>query len=1051
MPRDAHPTRRWQPARPDDNDSVDEDEDGAPATQPDEIERPPGLENKGEVPPFGVLCSLYESFEMATRNKHKKPGYKGELLKDFIKHWRDNVGPDLYPLIRLLLPERDTRRRTYSLKEQKLAKALISALGLPTKPRMSDGAMRLLNWKLPTKDDPGAGEFATVAYEVINSRSSVMSRFGSFDVEGVNDILDELSRTGSKTTEEDAKKRMPLNEHARILERCVSLMTPIEMKWLIRIILRDLKIGMGEKAIFNQVHPDAMEIFNTCSDIKRVCWMLYDPDKRVEHEDWTIKPNRVFRPMLCGRVKGSLQDIIKLMKRNRPAFDQSKPLEEGAFRNDEFIIEEKLDGERIQLHKIGDAWHYYSRKAKDYTYLYGATKKSGSLTPFIHDVFHEDIDELILDGEMLVWDPALRKYMPFGNLKTFALVSRDHIGPNDPRPCFKVFDILYLKAKNGESQSFLRVALWRRRAFLQTLFKPKKGVIELADYTRADSIAQIRDYLGRILEERGEGLVVKHPNSMYNLGGRDDSWIKIKPEYMDELGETIDGLVVGGYWGEGRRGGILSSFMIGLRKQTRDGQEYVSFAKVGSGLSRSDYTWIEEHTRDKLIDCSRSDPPAWFRTNGEWPDVFINPEDSFVIEVKASEIVGGAEYGAQMTLRFPRAVKIRHDLDFDDGMDFETVRTMRATSKKRAFGDDFSSKKSARISKSSKARSVSRPVGPVEIVSKLFEGTTFFVCSTKPISDKPVLEKKVAEHGGKIIQTIPPADVDRIVVAAEWQGPIKLKKGVKEVDVLKPAWITESIEKGRRLPLYKRLVTHPTPATEASLAYNALEAGEDDEMDEEKDEEKEVRMDSSPEPGASSTQQYRKANISEHDPDSEGEPDTERDSDDDDDDAGGAGWDLDRSASLEQDKPSIVGGISRVRLDTETLPEEQPSMDTGGEEWKEWDPERIFKPCVAYFDTEENASTNKLAASEVSSVVQDAADEELLTAKKAFAAAGGHPTDDLLNKSLTHIIVTRKVMDRYKELISRTKVPAPRRIVLLDWIHQSLAEDTLLDENMYKP
>ncbi|GAA5924604.1 hypothetical protein JCM1841_003439 [Sporobolomyces salmonicolor] len=1050
MPRNAYPQRQRQPTPPDDNDSAGEDEDGAPIAQSDDITRPPGLENQGKVP-FGVLCSLYERFESATRNKHKKPGYKGELLKDFIKHWRDEVGPDLYPLIRLLLPERDTRRRTYSLKEQKLAKVLISALDLPTKPRMSDGAMRLLNWKFPTKDDPGAGEFATVAYEVINSRSSVISRYGSVDVEGVNDILDELSRTGSKATEEDGKKRMPLTEHARILKRCVSLMTPIEMKWLIRIILRDLKIGMGEKTIFNQVHPDAMELFNTCSDIKRVCWTLYDPDKRFEHEDWTIKPNRVFRPMLCGRLKGSLQDITRMMKRGRPNFDQSKPLEEGAFRNEEFIIEEKLDGERIQLHKTGDAWHYYSRKAKDYTYLYGATKESGSLTPFIHELFNEEIDELILDGEMLVWDPALRKYMPFGNLKTFAVVSRDHIGPNDPRPCFKVFDILYLKAKNGESQSFLRVALWRRRAFLQTLFKPKKGVIELADYARADSIAQIREYLGRILEERGEGLVVKHPNSMYNLGGRDDSWIKVKPEYMDELGETIDGLVIGGYWGEGRRGGILSSFLIGLRKQTRDGQEYVSFARVGSGLSRSDYTWIEEHTRDKLIDCSRSKPPAWFRTNGEWPDVFINPEDSFLIEVKAAEIVGGADYGAQMTLRFPRAVKIRHDLDFDDGTDFETVRTMRATSKKRAFGDELSSRKSARTAKSSKARSVSTPVGPVETVSKLFEGTTFFICSTKPISDKPVLEKKIAEHGGKIIQTIPPADVDRIVVAAEWQGTIKLKKGVKEIDVLKPAWITESIEKGRRLPLYKRLVAHPTPATEASLVYHTLEAEEDGELDEEKVEEKEVTMDSSPEPGVPPTRQYREANVFEHDPDSEGEPDTERDSEADDDGAGGADWDLDRSASLEQDKPSIIGGVGRVRLDTEPRAEEQPTMDIGDEEWKEWDPERIFKPCVAYFDTKENALANQLAASEVSSIVQDAADEELLIAKEAFAAAGGHPTDDLLNKSLTHIIVSRKVVDRYKELISRTKLPAPRRIVLHDWIQESLTEDTLLDENMYKP
>ena len=89
----------------------------------------------------------------------------------------------------------------------------------------------------------------------------------------------------------------------------------------------------------------------------------------------------------------------------------------------------------------------------------------------------------------------------------------------------------------------------------------------------------------------GEGLVIKHPLSLYQLGGREHSWIKIKPgasspslssvlplpstrtdprrltEYMDQMGERIDGLVVGGYWGQGHRSGFLASYLIGLRDE----------------------------------------------------------------------------------------------------------------------------------------------------------------------------------------------------------------------------------------------------------------------------------------------------------------------------------------------------------------------------------------------------------------------------------------------------------------------------------------------------
>jgi DNA ligase 4 len=123
--------------------------------------------------------------------------------------------------------------------------------------------------------------------------------------------------------------------------------------------------------------------------------------------------------MLCKRPAKTLEHTVKAMG------------------GTEFFIEEKLDGERMQLHKRGNEYFYCSRKGKDYTYLYGKHVGTGSLTPYIAKAFDERVDEyvlscqpghseydffsIILDGEMLVWDPVSKRNLPFGTLKTHAI------------------------------------------------------------------------------------------------------------------------------------------------------------------------------------------------------------------------------------------------------------------------------------------------------------------------------------------------------------------------------------------------------------------------------------------------------------------------------------------------------------------------------------------------------------------------------------------------------------------------------------------------------
>lgn len=112
---------------------------------------------------------------------------------------------------------------------------------------------------------------------------------------------------------------------------------------LLLIYLVDMVISVKETTVFSVFHPDAQDLFNTCSDLKKVAWELWDPAHKLKAEDKQIQLFRAFAPMLCKRPTRRIEDSVKEMG--------------GA----EFLIEEKLDGERIQLHKRGNEYFYCSR------------------------------------------------------------------------------------------------------------------------------------------------------------------------------------------------------------------------------------------------------------------------------------------------------------------------------------------------------------------------------------------------------------------------------------------------------------------------------------------------------------------------------------------------------------------------------------------------------------------------------------------------------------------------------------------------------------------
>jgi DNA ligase-4 len=159
------------------------------------------------------------------------------IIERFISRWRTDVGNDFYPALRLIIPEKDRDRPMYGLKEKAIGKLLVKLLKI--NPSSEDG-FNLLNWKLPgqTTASRMAGDFAGRCYEVLSKRA-MRTSVGDMRIAEVNELLDKLAASQKE------EQQLP------IFETFYERMNAEELMWLIRIILRQMKVGATEKTFFN--------------------------------------------------------------------------------------------------------------------------------------------------------------------------------------------------------------------------------------------------------------------------------------------------------------------------------------------------------------------------------------------------------------------------------------------------------------------------------------------------------------------------------------------------------------------------------------------------------------------------------------------------------------------------------------------------------------------------------------------------------------------------------------------------------------------------------
>lgn len=910
------------------------------------------------------------------------------------------MGNDFYPAMRLILPDKDRERAMYGLKEKVLARYFIKILKID---KNSEDGYNMLNWKQPGKNSAGAraGDFPGRVHEVLVKRPFRVQP-GRMTIEEVNDLLNDLA---SKGKEED---QLP------IIEQFYRHMNPDELKWLVSIILRSMNIGATEKTFLNIWHPDSEALFNVSSSLKKVCWELWSPSIRLEKEDRDMTLGECFQPQLAGFQPRKMSSIIARMQ-----VTEDDPV---------FWIEEKLDGERMQLHMLTEVdpetkesrkvFKFWSRKAKDYTYLYGSSfdDENSALTRHIKDAFVDSVENIILDGEMITWDLETDKIVPFGTLKTAALEQQRNPFATGPRPLLRVFDVLYL---NG--QNLTRYTLEDRRRALEASIKPVARRLEILEYTTGKNWDDVENALRKVVAEASEGLVVKNPRSAYRLNDRNDDWVKVKPEYMQEFGESLDCLVIGGYYGSGKRGGGLSSFLCGLRvddphDKDKKSQKFLSFFKVGGGLTANDYANIRHHTEGRWINYDPKNPPTdYFELGGgvqfqrEKPDVWIKPEDSIVIQAKAASVGPSDEFAVNLTLRFPRFQRLRSNKTWETALslqDFLEVRDsaehqkeenikenaererMKAENRKRQQRVDLRRRplQVAGYTQRSINEMGAAHDAMAEGITHVFRGLTFYVLteSTKPEKkSKPELEELIKAHGGHIIQTADsPPDArgqNSEVVCVASRRTVKVASLMKrgEKPILKPIWLFDCIKQAQK-DFAQGLEDIPLrPEMERHVFFSPDERREMYEMEVDKYGDSYARD--------TTVEELREC-----------------------------------MSKMKEMSNSATEGVERI-------------VEQIGET-----PGSLLKHTVLYF-TESNKDTNTIDHA-----------SKLLQSKTIARFAGATLDEDLDDDSITHVVVGDVEQEQMRairsQIVKKKRLP---RVVTTEWITESWKEKTRLDEERF--
>ncbi|EDM05446.1 rCG33581, isoform CRA_a [Rattus norvegicus] len=574
----------------------------------------------------------------------ENPSYntKTQIIHDFLQKGStgDGFRGDVYLTVKLLLP--GVIKSVYNLNDKQIVKLFSRIFNC----NPDDMARDL--------EQGDVSETIRVFFE--QSKSFPPAAKSLLTIQEVDAFLLHLS----KLTKED--------EQQQALQDIASRCTANDLKCIIRLIKHDLKMNSGAKHVLDALDPNAYEAFKASRN-------LQDVVERVLHNEQEVEKDPGRRRALS--VQASLMTPVQPM-----LAEACKSIEYAMKKCPNGMFSEiKYDGERVQVHKKGDHFSYFSRSLKPVL-----PHKVAHFKDYIPKAFPGG-QSMILDSEVLLIDNNTGKPLPFGTLGVHKKAAFQ-----DANVCLFVFDCIYFN-----DVSLMDRPLCERRKFLHDNMVEIRNRIMFSEMKQVTKASDLADMINRVIREGLEGLVLKDVKGTYEPGKR--HWLKVKKDYLNEgaMADTADLVVLGAFYGQGSKGGMMSIFLMGCYDP--DSQKWCTVTKCAGGHDDATLARLQKELDMVKISKDPSKIPSWLKINKiYYPDFIVpDPKKAAVWEITGAEFSRSEAHTADgISIRFPRCTRIRDDKDWKSATNLPQLKELYQLSKDKAdfavvAGDEGSS------------------------------------------------------------------------------------------------------------------------------------------------------------------------------------------------------------------------------------------------------------------------------------------------------------------------------------------------------------------------
>jgi DNA ligase-1 len=410
-----------------------------------------------------------------------------------------------------------------------------------------------------------------------------------------------------------------------LLTVVLSHSTPLEAKYLIKLLAGDLRIGLREGLVEDAIARAFERSLATVAQVNMLLGDIGETAIRARANDLQDVNMRLFHPIkfMLATPAADFADIARTMP-------------------EEFFVEDKFDGIRAQAHTKDGRVAIYSRTMDEITHRF----------PELVLPLSDLKMDAVIDGEIV---PARdERILPFSELQK--RLGRKTIGEDllaEVPVILVAYDLLYASGRVLTDEP-----LEERRKIMEELIS-RQGIVRASVAKRFTEVAALDQEFNDARARGNEGLMIKSPASSYKPGRRGREWLKLKRAIA-----TLDVVVTAVEVGHGKRRNLLSDYTFAVRRSEED-DELLNIGKAYSGLT----------------DVELAEMTEWFTRNtirefAHGRVRLVKPE--LVIEVTFDRVQESKRHKSGYALRFPRILRLRPDKKPNEIDTLETVQKLVA-------------------------------------------------------------------------------------------------------------------------------------------------------------------------------------------------------------------------------------------------------------------------------------------------------------------------------------------------------------------------------------